>query len=206
MSPGYKRWQLSATMNDTIITALTSLVDFNEEELSQFLNRLKPRRLKRNDFMLRAGDTCKAMAIISTGGLRYFTLTDKGEQSFWFAFKGEWLGDYESFLSRQPSQHFIQATEETEIFCLAYDDMQQLYSLGAKFERFGRLIAENLFLTVGRSRNELNTLSAQDRYLNLVKAHPNIVQRVPLQHIATYLGIHPQSLSRIRTKLAARKS
>jgi CRP-like cAMP-binding protein len=193
-------------MNDTIIKALTSLVEFNEEELFHFLKLLKPRTLNKNDFILEAGDICKSMVIINRGGLRYFTINDKGEQSYWFAFEGEWLGDYESFLTRQPSSHFIQAIEATEVFALSYDDMQQLYASGVKFERFGRLIAENLFIKVERSRNELTSLPAEQRYLNLMKDHPNILKRVPVQHIATYLGIQPQSLSRIRRNIAIQKS
>lgn len=193
-------------MHDTIINALTRLVEFNEEELFHFLKLLKPRILNKNDFILEAGNTCNSMVIINRGGLRYYSINDKGEQSYWFAFEGEWLGDYESFLTRQPSSHFIQAIEATEIFSLSYNDMQRLYARGAKFERFGRLIAENLFVKVERSRNELVSLSAEHRYLNLIKDHPNILKRVPVQHIATYLGIQPQSLSRIRRKIASQNS
>ena len=193
-------------MYDTIIKALTSLVEFNEEELFHFLKLLKRRTLNKNEFILEAGDICKSMVVINSGGLRYFTINDKGEQSYWFAFEGEWLGDYESFLTRQPSSHFIQAIEATEIFALSYEDMQQLYASGARFERFGRLIAENLFIKAERSRNELTSLPAEQRYLNLIKNHPNIHKRVPVQHIATYLGIQPQSLSRIRRNIAIQKS
>lgn len=193
-------------MYDTITNALTTMVDFEEEELFHFIKVLKPRLMKKNDYLLEAGDICKTMVIVNRGGLRYFTITDKGEQSYWFAFEGEWLGDYESFLTRKPSSHYIQAMEDTEIFCLSFDDMHQLYARGAKFERFGRLIAENLFISVGRSRNELTSLTAQQRYLNLMKEHPDILKRVPIQHIATYLGIQPQSLSRIRRIIASQKS
>ncbi|RZL58163.1 MAG: hypothetical protein EOO93_17020 [Pedobacter sp.] len=80
--------------------------------------------------------------------------------------------------------------------------MQQLYLTGAKFERFGRLIAEDLFINIGRSRNELASLSAETRYLNLINTYPNILKRIQIQHIATFLGIHPQSLSRIRRNIS----
>lgn len=201
-----KAYTADVIMYDTIINALTRLVEFDEEELFYFLKLLKPRMLNKNDFILEGGDICKTMVIVNRGGLRYFSLNDKGEQSNWFAFEGEWLGDYESFLTRQPSSHFIQAIEATEIFSLSYDDMQQLYAKGAKYERFGRLIAENLFIKAERSRNELTSLPAEQRYLNLIKDHPDILKRIPVQHIATYLGIQPQSLSRIRRNIASRKS
>jgi CRP-like cAMP-binding protein len=189
-------------MYETIVKAITDLVAFSEEELFLFMQRLKPRRLQKNDYLLVAGETCKAMSIIESGALRYYTLADKGEQNFWFAFEGDWLGDYESFLTRQPSPHYIQALEDTQIFCLHYEDMQQLYAHGSRFERFGRLIAEHLFISVSKSRNDLASLSAEQRYLNLLSERPQIIQRVSQQHIATYLGIQPPSLSRIRKKLA----
>ncbi|WP_231489806.1 Crp/Fnr family transcriptional regulator [Pedobacter sp. Leaf170] len=193
-------------MQKNVVSAVTNLVNFDDSELLIFLEKLKPRKILKDDYLLRAGDVCKAMVIINSGVLRYFTITEKGEQSHWFAFDGEWLGDYESFLTRQPSSNFIQALEDTEVYCLSYDDMQQLYSIGAKYERFGRLMAENLFVSVGRSRNDLVSLSAEKRYLNLINTYPNIVKRIQIQHIATYLGIHPQSLSRIRKNLAKQKN
>ncbi|WP_231460153.1 Crp/Fnr family transcriptional regulator [Pedobacter sp. Leaf132] len=193
-------------MQKNVVSAVTNLVNFDDSELLIFLEKLKPRKILKDDYLLRAGDVCKAMVIINSGVLRYFTITEKGEQSHWFAFDGEWLGDYESFLTRQPSSNFIQALEDTEVYCLSYDDMQKLYSIGAKYERFGRLMAENLFVSVGRSRNDLVSLSAEKRYLNLINTYPNIVKRIQIQHIATYLGIHPQSLSRIRKNLAKQKN
>jgi CRP-like cAMP-binding protein len=189
-------------MYETITAALTGLVDFSDEELFRFMQRLRPRRLKKNEYILVAGETCNAMTIVAEGALRYFAATGTGEQNFWFAFEGDWLGDYGSFLMRTPSEHYMQALEDSEVFCLSYEDMQQLYSMGANYERFGRLIAERLFLAASRSWSSLASLSAEQRYLNLLREDPRIVRRVSQQHIATYLGIQPQSLSRIRSRLA----
>ena len=192
-------------MAETISAALSQLVNFNEEELSYFMKLLKVKKLKQHAFLLQAGEVCKMMVIINYGGLRYFKIGEKGEQSHWFAFEGDWLGDYESFLTRSPSPYYIQALEDTEIYCLYYDDMQHLYEKGVNFERFGRLMAERLFVAVGRARMDLVSLSAEQRYLKLMADFPNISKRIQVQHIATYLGIHPQSLSRIRKNIARAK-
>ena len=189
-------------MYEIITKALRSLVDFSEEELLQFLQKLKPRQLKRGEHVLTAGEVCRAMVLVESGSLRYYAAAEKGEQSFWFCFEGEWLGDYGSFLAQRPSLHYLQALEESRVFYLYREDMEDLYAKGAKFERFGRLIAEHLFLSTEQSRHELVTLPAERRYLNLVERHPKIIQRVAQQHIASYLGIQPQSLSRIRSKLS----
>lgn len=192
-------------MSKIIADTISSLVHFSTEELDYFMQMLKPKKLLKNEFLLQAGEICKMMVIINHGALRYFGITERGEQSHWFAFEGDWLGDYESFLTRQASLHFIQALEDTEIYCLYYDDMQHLYTKGARFERFGRLIAENLFVAIGRSRSELASLSAEQRYLNLLSRYPQIAKRIQIKHIATYLAIQPQSLSRIRREIAKSK-
>ncbi|WP_256006731.1 Crp/Fnr family transcriptional regulator [Pedobacter deserti] len=189
-------------MYETVIQSLRALVDFSEEELFLFMKALKARSLAKGQHLFQAGETCSHMWLIHTGALRYYTVSDSGEQNFWFAFEGEWLGDYGSFLSRTPSRHALQALENTEAFGLSYSAMQDLYAWAACFERFGRLIAENLFLTTERSRQELASVSAEQRYLNLIARHPEIIRRVSQQHIASYLGIQPQSLSRIRGRLA----
>lgn len=196
----------SPAMFETITKALTSLVDFSEEELFFFMKHLKPQKLKKNEQLLMAGEVCRAMALIETGALRYYSATDKGEQNYWFAFEGQWLGDYGSFLSGKPSLHYIQALEDTVIFTLNYSNMQELYQKGRNFEKFGRLIAEQLFLSVSASWADLSSLSAESRYLKLLQQHPDVIKRVSQQHIATYLGIQPQSLSRIRSRLGKSKS
>lgn len=188
-------------MYEIITKALTGLVDFTEDELLQFMQKLRPKALKKAEHILIPGDVCRAMVLVESGALRYYTATDKAEQSFWFCFEGEWLGDYGSFLAQRPSLHYLQAMEESKVFYLYQEDMHDLYAKGAKFERFGRLIAENLFLIAEQSRHELVSLSAEQRYLNLLERHPKIIQRVSQQHIASYLGIQPQSLSRIRSKI-----
>lgn len=165
------------------------------------MKHFKPLRVIKNEHLLLPGQVCRAMVLINTGALRYYNQSDKAEKTQGFAFELEWMGDYQSFLTRQASDHYIQALEDTEVFCLYYDDMQKLYGEGANFERFGRLIAEGLFLATASAKYDLMNLSAQQRYEKLLTLNPRILQRVPQQYVATYLGIAPQSLSRIRGKL-----
>ncbi|MES2826750.1 MAG: Crp/Fnr family transcriptional regulator [Bacteroidota bacterium] len=192
-------------MYQQIISALTQVVNFTEDELFLFMKHFKPLEVPKNEFLLRPGQVCRAMVLIHRGALRYYNESEKGEKTQGFGFELEWMGDYHSFLTRQPSDHYIQAMEDTEVFCLYYDDMQKLYGEGANFERFGRLIAEGLFLATAAAKYDLLSLSAQQRYEKLLKLNPRIMQRVPQQYVATYLGIAPQSLSRIRGKLSSSK-
>jgi len=191
-----------AGMYEIITQSLTKVVDFTDEELFLFMQRLKPVSLKKYGFYLSEGQVCRSMVIVYKGGMRVFTRNEKGDHTLGFAFEGEWIGDYESFLLQAPSDSFIEALEDCELFTLSYADMQALYSHSQRFERFGRIIAENLFVETAKSKRTLLLQSAEDRYLDLLTNQPHILERLPQHLIASYLGIQPQSLSRIRAKVA----
>jgi CRP-like cAMP-binding protein len=193
-------------MYEVITQSLRSLVDFTDEELFLFMQRLKPVTLKKYAFYLKEGQVCKGMAIVNKGGLRYFSRSEKGDHTIGFAFEGEWIGDYESFLLQVPSLDFIEALEDCELFTLSYADMQALYQYSQRFEKFGRIIAESLFISAAKQKRNLMMQSAEDRYLELLSSQPHIFERLPQHLIASYLGIQPQSLSRIRAKLFNTKS
>jgi CRP-like cAMP-binding protein len=192
-------------MYEAISGSLTALVDFNQEELFLFMQKLKPISLKKYDLYLKEGNVCKSMVIVNKGGLRYFSRGIKGDYTDGFAFEGEWLGDYESFLLQVPSAHYIEALEDSEIFALGFNDMQMLYEQSQRFERFGRIIAENLFIATAKSKRNLMLQSAEDRYMDLLTNQPHIFERLPQHLIASFLGIQPQSLSRIRAKISSSK-
>lgn len=193
-------------MYELITQSLRRLVDFTDEELFLFMQRLKPLSLKKYAFYLKEGQVCRGMTLVHKGGLRYFSRGEKGDFTFGFAFEGEWIGDYESFLLQAPSRDYIEAIEDTELFILNYPDMQALYSHSQRFERFGRLIAEKLFISTAKNNRNLRIQSAEERYLELLQNQPQIFERLPQHLIASYLGIQPQSLSRIRAKVAGLKS
>jgi CRP-like cAMP-binding protein len=193
-------------MYEVITQSLSALVDFTDEELFLFMQRLKPVSLKKYAFYLKEGQVCKSMVIVYKGGLRYYSRGEKGDYTIGFAFEGEWIGDYESFLLQSPSPDFIEALEDCELFTLSYADMQALYQHSQRFERFGRIIAEKLFIDVAKSKRNLMIQSAEDRYLELLATQPHIFERLPQHLIASYLGIQPQSLSRIRAKISNAKN
>lgn len=192
-------------MYEIITQSLRSLVDFNEEELFIFMQRLKPINLRKYDFFLEPGKICRGMVIVQKGGLRYFSRSEKGDYTIGFSFEGDWLGDYESFLLQRPSQDYIEALEDCELYVINFTDMQALYQQSQRFEKFGRLIAERLFINAVKDIRSYTLQSAEDRYLELIKEKPQILDRLPQHLIASYLGIQPQSLSRIRSKLSSRR-
>ncbi|MBS7563010.1 Crp/Fnr family transcriptional regulator [Mucilaginibacter sp. Bleaf8] len=192
-------------MYEVITESLRTLVDFSDEELFLFMQKLKPLSLKKYDLYLKEGRVCNNMVLVSKGGLRYFSKSEKGDHTIGFAFEGEWLGDYESFLLQTPSPDYIEALEDCELYTLSYTDMQTLYKHSQRFERFGRLMAEKLFLATARSKRNLMLQTAKERYIALLNSRPHIFERLPQHLIASYLGIQPQSLSRIRAEVGKMK-
>jgi CRP-like cAMP-binding protein len=173
-----------------------------EEEMIFFISRLEARTIAKHDFFVKEGQVANDMAIVHKGAFRmYFTYQER-EQTGHFMFEGQWMGDYESFLTRQPAANNVEALEDSEVFCLSYDKMQELYKMGAHYERFGRLIAEYVYLVAMNSYKSLLLKTAEERYIELLHTQPHILERLPQHYIASYLGIQAPSLSRIRNKLA----
>jgi CRP-like cAMP-binding protein len=115
-----------------------------------------------------------------------------------FAFEGDWVTINQSRLNNTPSLINIKAIEETELLVIAQKNLSELYLRVPKLERLGRILMEQSFLKIAQQSVDLQVLTAKERYENLLRNYPEIFQKVPLYHIANYLGIAPKSLSRIR--------
>jgi CRP-like cAMP-binding protein len=189
-------------MFDRLKTSLERLLPLTPGEFVQFAALLTPRRLTKHEGWLRAGEVCTHIAFINRGCLRYYYLKDGNEFNGQFFFEGAWVGEYQSFLTGQPSTQYIDALEDTELFVMPRTDLQTLYNEQPVFERFGRLVAENVVIGSQRRTASLLFDSPEERYLKLIAERPKVVERIPLHHIASYLGIQPESLSRIRKRLA----
>jgi CRP-like cAMP-binding protein len=173
--------------------------------MTRFISKLEHRSIAKHDYLVKNGQVCREMAVVVKGCFRmYFAYQDR-EQTGHFMFEGQWMGDYESFLTQQPSMNNVQALEDSEIFCLSYDNMQSLYKMGAHYERFGRLIAEYVYIVAMNLYKGLLLKTAEERYIEPLENQPHIFERLPQHYIASYLGIQAPSLSRIRNKLSQKR-
>ena len=171
------------------------------EEWEAFRERLTFKKLRRREFFLQPHEVCKHVAFVKRGCLRYFYDAAGEERTGQFFFENSWYTDYESFLTGEPSSQAIQALEPTELCLLSKGALYELYERYPTFERFGRLMAENAYLGSRRNNVSLLTASPEERYLDLIQTRPKLLERVALRYIASYLGIQPESLSRIRKRL-----
>jgi len=189
-------------MFDRLKISLDRLLPITRDEFMYFATLLTPRRLAKHELLLRGGEVCSHIAFINQGCLRYYYLKDGDEYNGQFFFEGAWVGDYQSFLTGQPAVQYIDALEDTELLVIKRTDLQALYAERPVFERFGRLLAENIVIGSQRRTASLLFDTPEERYLKLIAERPKVMERIPLHHIASYLGIKPESLSRIRKRLA----
>jgi CRP-like cAMP-binding protein len=189
-------------MNEQLLKSLSKFILLNKEEADSFSRVVSFRKLKRKEFLLKEGEVCKFTSFILKGCLRYFYNVEGEEHTGQFFFENSWYTDYESFLTGQPSSQNIDALEPTELLLIQKQDLEKLYVENPKIERFGRLMAENAYLGVRKKNESLLNLSPEDRYLKLLKERPKVIERVPQHYIASFLGLQPQSLSRIRKRIS----
>lgn len=192
-------------MFDQILNRLAQFITLDKSEQDYFVTKLIVKECNKKELVLQEGQVCKYAYFINKGCLRYYYNIEGRENTAQFFFENGWYTDYDSFLTGKPTQQNIETLEKTQILLLSAKDLQQLFVEIPKFERFGRLMAEKAFLGI-RQRNEmLENLTAEDRYLTLLKERPKLFERIPQHYIASYLGIKPPSLSRIRKRISDNK-
>ncbi|MEJ8819060.1 Crp/Fnr family transcriptional regulator [Lacibacter sp. H407] len=192
-------------MYEQVTSQLIKLINLDKSETSHFISKLQIKQFQKKEIVLKEGAICKFSFFINKGCFRYFYNINGTENTGQFFFENSWYTDYDSYLSGKPSKQTIETLEKSEIILLAKSDLQQLFHDIPKFEKFGRIMAENAFLGL-RNRNEMLTnQTAEERYLNLIKERPKVFERVPQHYIASYLGIKPPSLSRIRKRIVEAK-
>lgn len=183
---------------------LTQVPFLTEKDCDLFAPYLKSKSVNAKTYFLTEGNTCHEIGFIFKGCFRTYYLTDGKEINTQFVFENEFVTDYDSFLQKKPSRYYIQALEDSEIVTFGLAALQNAYDQSQNWERFGRMIAEKSYKQTTRRVESFLFLDGEQRYLELLKNQPHIFQRIPLYHIASYLGLERESLSRLRKKIAAR--
>jgi len=188
-------------MYNAICKFLNQFVDFTDEQLNEFKKSLEVKHLKKGEILLNEGQVCDYVVFINKGAFRLYSLRDGQEYNTEFFFENVFFGDYVSFLTDEKAKESIQAIEASTILILKRKDLYHFYKTINNFVNFGRLIAEHLFIEMASKNDDLLLITYEERYKKLVKERPEVIQRVPQYMIASYLGITPEALSRIRKRL-----
>jgi len=173
---------------------------FSEDELKRLLTCFTSKILRKKEHFLKAGQFCKNVAFIEKGCFMYYELIDGEEKVCDFAFENDWITQYNSLLNKIPSEVNIEAIEDSEILVMDIVKIEQLSKSISKIGTLRARLAEQYFTESAKRASQLANLKADARYEILLIQKPDALQRIPQYHIASYLGIKPQSLSRIRAK------
>ncbi|TCD26626.1 Crp/Fnr family transcriptional regulator [Pedobacter psychrodurus] len=180
-----------------------SLTDQDKEGIQSFFS---PKKLRKRQYLLNAGDTCKHLAFVAKGLLRTYNVDEKGDEHMSvFGWEGWWLSDFNSFLSGEPALFNIDAIEDSEVLLISRSDYDELTLAVPIMDRYFRILYQNSLVTKERRLMSSITHSAEEKYLLLVESNPQIISRIPQNLIASYLGIAPETLSRIKKHLALKK-
>lgn len=173
----------------------------NDSDWKFFSSKLKKVKFKKNTALLKIGKIENYLYFISKGIIRLYIPRVENDLTFGFLFKNEFVTAYDSFLTQSPSEYQIETLTETILWKISNEDLQEVYERTSSGNIIGRKMAENMFLI--KSKRELSFLSktAEERYLDLFSDRPELFQQIPLKYIASYIGVTPQALSRIRKRI-----
>ena len=162
--------------------------------------------IRKKQFLLQQGSTCKYTAFVEKGVLRSYTIDEKGsEHILQFAFEGWWISDIYAFLTGEPSLLNIEAVEDSELLLITHEGNEKMLSEIPEMERYFRKLTQNAMIALQRRLIGSMSYSAEEKYTRLLDSFPEIFQKVPQHMIASYLGITPETLSRIRKQISMRK-
>ena len=181
-------------------------VNLSEEEEEVIKQYLTPKKLRKKQYLLQEGDVCKHIAFVEKGALKAYVVDDAGAESIiQFALEGWVISDLYSFLTGEPATYNIDALENAELVLISKSAHEELLKKLPKYETYIRLQITGAYIALQKRLTSIISLPLEERYKNFLATYPNIAQRVPQHMIASYMGLTPETLSRVRSRMASRK-
>lgn len=174
-------------------------------ELELIDDYFEEKKLKKKEFLLQDDKICNFVAFIAIGSIRHFHIKDGVERTCYISFNNSWITYYQSLPHSSMGKINLQAIEETTVFFIKQKNLTNLYKESSKYETFGRLMAEQVAQRAIEIAMSLSTEKPEERLQNLLEKEPYVFQRIPQKYIANFLGVSPESLSRIRKRIVLRK-
>lgn len=193
-------------MFEVFFTHIADKVALTTDEKERVKTFFSPKKLRKKQYLLQEGDVCKYMAFVEAGTLRSYNVDEKGmEHMIQFAWEGWWIADTYSFLSGDPADFNIDAIEDAELLLITPPHFEELMLKVPKMERYFRILFQKNIVSKERRLMSSITFSAEEKYLRLAETNPELIQRIPQNMVASYLGITPETLSRLRRNLLPKK-
>ena len=183
-----------------LIETLQQFTKLSDNELNTLSSLMEARQVKKGEHYLQQGQVCHHLGFLAKGIMRVYHLANDKEYTSYFNFgeRNPFVSSFSSFITRKPSQESIHALEDCDLLVISYEHLQKLYEESFGLQKMGRMIAEYNYTLAMKRIYSLQHFTAQERYNELLVIYPNLVNQVPHHYIASYLGITPESLSRIR--------
>jgi CRP/FNR family transcriptional regulator, anaerobic regulatory protein len=185
---------------ETLRLYFNKFIKLNDSEWADFEKCIIKSNTAKNKQILKQGEYCNFIAFIQEGSFRFYYDKDGEVKITAFFFQGDFVSNYRSFLTGKPSDHFIEAMQDAVIYKINLQELSSLYDKHKNIERLGRLIAENLYLMAASRLDSFMFQTPEERYKALIERNSRLLKEVPQYMIASYLGVKPETLSRIRAR------
>lgn len=185
-----------------IIGNVSRFIDLTMLEKQRYLSLLIEMKVKRKEFLMQAGEITRYEYFITKGCLKVYTLDEDGSPHIsMFAVEDYWTGDLASFMTKEPSRYFIKATEDSELLGISRANYDLLFQEIPKFERFYRHLYQRSLISYIRRSNHGISFTAEERYIAFKNKYPTIINRITQKDLAAYIGVTPEFMSKIITKV-----
>jgi len=192
-------------MFDLLFNSINEKVFLSGEELQLLKTFFIPKKLRKKQYLLQEGDVNKFTAFVEKGVMRSYTIGENGnEHIIQFALEGWWISDNYSFQTGEPSSYTIDALEDAELLLITTSSMEAMLEKIPKMERYFRLLLQKNIIALQQRLACTLSQTAEEKYLSFSNLYPTIIQRVPQHMIASYLGVTPETLSRIRKQMSVK--
>jgi CRP-like cAMP-binding protein len=181
----------------------TLLPEISPEEWQWLSDKMSVVHVAKGEYLFREGQVCRHVSFINKGLLCFYVNIEGKKSVNTFIGAGQYISDYPSFLQGKPGNTYLEAIEDSEALILSYDAVQEAYCSIPTFQKFGRLMAEYLIIMMDDHSRMIYNKTPEERYRQMLNESSDLIQRVPQYLIASYIGITPEALSRIRKRISA---
>ena len=193
-------------MYEIFFSNFNEKVQLTQDDEAFIKQYLTPKKLRRKQYLLQEGDVCKSIYIVEKGALRAYVLDDHGEIHITaFALEGWTMGDLYSFIREEPATLNIDELEDCELVLISKPAYNELLQVMPKFETYIRILMTDAYMALQKRTTNMISLPLEERYKAFTQMYPHVLQRVPQHMIASFMGLSPETLSRVRSRISIKK-